>query len=381
MVSVMPFQRGIAFWPQPYRLCAIVCTVLVCEIGMQGQNSPNTPSVPQLAVRHIHDSGWNSHQLVLELNSEALLISGPQQLRGFQGIAEYCIFPAEIPLESIVSVEAKSTRFKPFSSIYAMRLHLEYKDEHGKAHGYDFIPINAVQTDNEWSGGDADSILDFAAELKIAIELRSQQLKPASAVGPQRLAKPQTLDPDSGLPLPNGNSAAIVAQGGAEAGVEDSPAPNKTPQRAAQPVVYVAQMPWRSEVRRVNIWPVSPRDHTRFLVEDSGTKNILINVYLEDLSSVGVKQRVVKIADPSPDLVFSLPLGPAQGPRVYELCLSMHLRGSKKITNCFISEMARCMKGTQCEEGEDGGRSILAIEKEISKAIEGRSDELKRTQK
>lgn len=336
----------------------VLFAAIGCGLGMEGQSAP---IIAEVSVLHIHDAGWSYHQLLLDLTSETLLISGSQQYLGQQGTTGYCIFPAAILLERIVKVEAKVLRFKPFSNIYAMRLHLEYKDERGNLHSYDFIPGNSVQSYNAWSGGDSDSIRDFAEALENAIGIRMAQLQPAPAAGTRRTP---VVDPDTGLQLTGQATQTKPAE------------TNQTSQSASQPVEYDAQMPWSAALRRVHVWPVSPTDHGRIFVEDSETKDVLINIGFEDVVSVTAKQKVVEISIPNPGMV-SIPLGPVHGMKVYELCLKMRWKAGKTVTNCMISDLAKCAPGAQCQEGEDGGRDILTLEKAIDQAIASKTEDLK----
>ena len=89
--------------------------LLGCAVLTQAQNpfslpaqSPGQDAVTaSLLVRHLHEGGWDSHVIELRLTANALLLNGSQQFTNASGIVGgYCIFPAEIPLESIVNVQA-----------------------------------------------------------------------------------------------------------------------------------------------------------------------------------------------------------------------------------------------------------------------------------
>jgi hypothetical protein len=143
-----------------------------------------------LTVRHLHEGGWDSHVIKLELTADSVLLTGPQQYSVSGNVMGNCVFPSEIPLERIVKVEAKpeglASELKLFSatsnSFKILKLHLEYRDIRGGIHRYDFIPGDAQQSGNVWSGGNQEAMRNFAVAVKDAANLRAQQLK--TAAGP-----------------------------------------------------------------------------------------------------------------------------------------------------------------------------------------------------
>jgi len=348
--------------------CLTLCILLSYGCALYSQNS--TPQVTtSLTVRHLHDGGWNSHVVELELTSDALLLSGPQQYATTSGVSSYCIFPARIPLERIDAVEARPDRlanglkiFSNTSNSHTMLLHLEYRDDKGRKHGFDFIPADAQQSNNEWSGGDGGAVREFTATAKYTATLRVQQL--SSALDPKSdIEATPTRNPITGEEIKppdvkeNVESAAGV--GGPDKGLE-------------APVFYKAQMCWPTTCRMVTVWPVSPADPARLRVADDATKNLLVDIPREDISKINVRQQVVELKTPTPGqvtLTIPMPLIPPQAPKVYQMCLRVPSKGRKQINQCFISDLASCHLDVPCEEGSDGGRHVLELESRINRAI------------
>jgi hypothetical protein len=177
------------------------------------------------------------------------------------------------------------------------------------------------------------------------------------------VAAPDLVDPDTGEMLETPDSANEM-----ENVAVNSSAVGSIPQTLVASVSFKAQMPWWDLVHQVDVWPVSPVDHTRLRVEDKETGNLLIDIPLERIVRVDVRQRRVNLILPTPGVITSS-LDPGYGPKVYELCLHMNTVGTKKVTNCLISDLAQCVRGAQCQEGGDGGRNILSLANEINKAI------------
>jgi hypothetical protein len=357
----------------------LLCSALLCVSALQAQNLFRGVT-SSLTVRHLHQGGWSSHVLKLELTAESLLLTGPQQYPVSGNVMGYCVFPAEIPLERIVKVEAKpeglASGLKLFSatsnSFKILKLHLDYLDDRGRMHSFDFIPGDAQQSNNEWLGGNQEAVKDFAVTVKYAADLRVQELKAASAPSAPIITAPDLVDPDTGEKLDTPDSVSEMTNIAA-----NTSAAGSVPLTPAAPVSYKAQMPWSDLVHQVDVWPISPVDHARLRVEDKETGNPLIDVPLERIVRVDVRQRRVNLIAPTPG-VITLSLDPGYGPKVYELCLHMITVGTKQVTNCFVSDLAQCVRGAQCQEGSDGGRNILSLEDEINKAIASRAEDLKR---
>jgi hypothetical protein len=174
------------------------------------------------------------------------------------------------------------------------------------------------------------------------------------------------VDPDTGEELETPDSANEMEN------IAPNAAAGSIPQSPAVPVHFKAQMPWADLAHQVDVWPISPVDHSRLRVEDKETGNLLIDIPLENIIRVDVRQRIVELTVPTPG-VITIPLGPGYGPKVYELCLHMNTVGTKIVTN-----LAQCVRGAQCQEGGDGGRNILSLGNEINKAIASRSNDLKK---
>ncbi len=328
-----------------------------------------------LLVRHLHEGGWDSHVIELRLTANALLLNGSQQFTNASGIVGgYCIFPAEIPLESIVNVQAvPGNRFvdavKLFSigsHVESTLFHLEYRDDRGRAHTIDFIPADAQQVYNEWSGGDQDAVKQFAADVKSAINLRLGQLHPTA---PTSNAPPEAspTDPVTGEAIAPPDSKNVPPANGVEPNTELPP---------PTPRFFRAQMCWPSTCRRVTVWPISPADAGRLRVIDDATGNLLVDMPRVDISKVQVKRKTIVLRPPPPPgqmiITWQMPtLGPAQAPKVYELCFHTQPQGGKGVTQCFISDLAACGLNRACQEGSDSGRHVLDMEKQIGSAMQG----------
>jgi hypothetical protein len=351
----------------------LLFSALLCAYALVGQNL-SLAQDSYLTVRHLHGGGWQSHSLELELTPKALLLTGTQEFPVGEGVMGYCVFPAQIPLERIIKVEAKreglTSGLKLFSatsnSYNIVKLHLEYRDEHGGTHSLDFIPGDAQQSNNAWSGGNSEAVRSFAEAVKYASDLRTQQIKAASAPPVPVQAPLVVMDPDTGKKVEMPDSASDA----------ENTVPEANSRASAVSAFYKAQLLWSNGVYLVNVWPISPVDHSRLRVEVVDTGNVVIDVPLERFNQVKVRQHVVELTIPTPG-VITLPLGPGYGPKVYELCLSMYTVGTKQQTNCFISDQAQCARGAQCQEGPDGGRNILSLEEEVNKAIASRAKDLK----
>ena len=121
--------------------------------ALAAQALSSSTVLDRIVVRHLHDNGWTSHPVELLLTSDRLLIHANQEYRDNNGYTRYCTFPAEIPLEHIVSIEAKLGT-TAFWGIYKItKLDLQYIDEKGKQHEYDFLSQSAIQTNAQWSEG------------------------------------------------------------------------------------------------------------------------------------------------------------------------------------------------------------------------------------
>lgn len=147
--------------------------------GLAAQALSSTTVRDSIVVRHLHDSGWTSHPVELLLTSDRLLIHANQEYRDNNGYTRYCTFPAEIPLEQIVVIEAKLGT-TAFWGIYKLtKLHLEYKDENGKQHEYDFLSQSAIQTGGLWSEGvgKSEELRQFANSVQNAMSARAEELR------------------------------------------------------------------------------------------------------------------------------------------------------------------------------------------------------------
>ena len=318
---------------------------------------------------HLHEGGWDSHVIELELTSDALLLSGPQQYSTTSGVPSYCIFPGRIALERIDAFEAKQSgfghRMRIFSNTsnsYTMLLHLTYRDDKGRKHEFDFIPADAKQWNNEWSGGDGDAVRDFAATVKYTATLRAQELS----------STPDAKPSIEAIPTRNPITGEEIKPPDVKEGVESGTRADGSDKGGDRPAFYKAQMCGPTSCRMVTVWPVSPADPARLQVEEDATKNVIVDIPRKDISKINVRQQVVELKTPTPGqvtLTIPLPLISPKAPKVYQICLRVPEKGTKQINQCFISDLASCRLDVPCQEGSDGGRHVLELESRINSVI------------
>jgi hypothetical protein len=377
-------SRGVEFQPSSALLSELehegagALTLAALRKRVSPESTEQTPRAPasarveevsaSLKVRHLHDGGWNSHVIELLLTGDAIDLSGSQHYAANSGVASYCIFPARIPLERIDTVEAKSDRFvnglKIFSNTsnsHTILLHLDYRDDKGRKHGFDFISADARQWNNEWLGGDENAVRGFAAKVKSVATQRVRQSKSP----PGNITEGNSIDARSpmaaqGIKRPDTNKA--VQSGSGVVGLERS---------VETPVSYKAQMCWPTTCREVTVWPISPSDPTRLRVADDATGNLLVDIPRKEISKMTVRQQVIELRTPTPNqitLTLSAPFAHSQGPKVYQMCFRVPSQKGKQIFQCFISDLASCRLDAPCQEGQDGGRHILDLETRIKSA-------------
>ena len=270
--------------------------------------------------------------------------------------------PAQIPLDRIDTIEAKPSGFVSKMKLFSntsnsrtMLLHLEYRDDRGRPHGYDFIPADAQQSNNDWAGGDSEAMRNFATIVKYASTLRAQQLN----------APPDSNTATEATPAKNpitGEEIKPPAIAGGATSTESVP---------GAPAFYKAQVCWQTACNAVTVWPVSPADPSRLRVVDDATQNLLVDIPRMEISKVTVRQKAVELRTPTPNqltVTIPMPFSPPQAPKVYQLCLRVPYRNGKQISQCFISDLAACRLDVPCQEGSDGGRDVLELESSIKGA-------------
>jgi len=342
----------------------IVAFLLIVTSVLNGQQR-NSYIQSSLTVRHLHEGGWSSHVIELSLTSDALLLSGRQVYSNASGNSSgYCTFPSEIRLDRIIAVEAKSGGlvnslkiFSASSKSHTLALRLEYHDDSGGKHSYDLIPSDARQQNNEWFGGNEEAMRGFAEGLKYAVALREQQLLSAGTRGSNRKASP-VRDPITGNEIePPTLPDAVDAH-------SDAPPDGSS--------FYKAQMCLSDICHPVTVWPVSPVDPARLRVVDDVTNAFLIDVTRKDIAAVNIRQQVVERRNPTPGQItvrVPLPLISPGAPKVYRMCLQIRVEGRKQANQCFISDLASCRLDAPCEEGMDGGRHMVELERQLKSAL------------
>jgi hypothetical protein len=309
-----------------------------------------------IVVRHVHDSGMTSHPIGLELTPGELRLSGSQVFQGAGGYPATCKFPAEIPLEDIISAEYKFQRgitLKMFTtldnSFNIGMLKLEYRDGRGKQHEITFIPGDARQSNNSWSGGNGDALEAFAGAIQSAMNARMAALKQA--------ASPAGKSEDASAPSEAGSA---------------SPQPGELVDTSGP---FHVQMPWPEYTRQVDVYPSMPGDPPRVLVRDTANGTPLLDVSVDDISDLDVKKREVKIMAPGRTHTGVINIGPS--PKVYELCWKLTVNGAAS-QNCFIPSSANCPLGYACTGGSDSELSVFRLEKAMRAVMEARSAHLAR---
>jgi hypothetical protein len=290
-------------------------------IGMAAQSLSSTAKQDRIVVRHLHDSGWTSHPVELLLTSDKLFIHANQEYRDNNGYTRYCTFPAEIPLEHIVIIEAKLGT-TAFWGIYKItKLNLQYIDEKGKQHEYDFLSQNAIQTNGQWSEGVGRSadLRQFAQSVQKAISARTEELKRSETAHPQ----PQNMQ----------FNVLTIGKSGL------SPA-------------------------TVSILPDSATLHIAW--QGSDAKD---DISLDEILTIEVKQRRLSLKSDDPDIIFEINVGVPYGPKLYVLELTVSQSTGKPFIYRIASDEAVCNGTDPCRDGQDDGKHLLELAQAIKAAM------------
>lgn len=288
---------------------------------LASQAVPPSSVLDQIQVRHIHDSGWTSHPVELVLTPEAILIHANQAYRDNAGYTRYCTFPVEIPLEQIVTIEAKRGSATLLGIQRLTKLHLEFKDEKGKQHHYDFLSQNAVQNNNEWFEGSdgGNDLRNFAQSAQNAITARAADLKrfPSAETHPE-LKKTQF---------------AVLTIG--KSGL--SPATVSFRSEGALNTLHIA---WQG-------------------TDDKD------DISLDEILSIEAKQRRLSLKSDDPDVIFETNVGIPYGPKLYVLELAVKQGTGKPFIYRIASDEAVCNGTDPCQDGQDGGEHLLELAQAI----------------
>jgi hypothetical protein len=291
------------------------------------------PVLDQLTVWHIHDSGWAAHALQLSVTQTSLFIRGDSEYKDNAGNVKYCTFPAEILLEQITKIEAKRGAAAFLGIIRLTKLHLEYNDEEGKHHDFDFLSQEAKQQNNEWYEGPAggSDLQRFAQVAQNAVTARIEELK---------------------HPLP-------AISGGSE-----------TPADTFKDMQYGGQLIGETRLYPATVDAPTSSDPNTVLIsskESFGDDSIPLG----DILEVDIKQRPFTFIPKDPGTII-INIGIPYGPKIYILSLKVRSEGAKAITYRIVSDEAVCIDNVPCKEGEDNGQHALDLARRIKAMIAAR---------
>lgn len=319
---------------------AIALTQAVHELGRFGPEAAqvfsSTANTDRIIVRHLHDNGWTSHPVELILTADKLLIHTNQEFRDNNGLTRYCTFPAEIPLEQIVSIEAKLGT-TAFWGIYKVtKLHLQYKDENGKEHGFDFLSQNAIQTNGQWSEGvgKSEDLRQFANSIQNAMSARAEELR-----------NPRPVTIRSQMQKTKFNVLTIGKSG-------LSPATVVIPPESAPDALHIS-------------WQGSDNND---------------DISLDEILNIEVKQRRLSLKSEDADIMIEVNVGVPYGPKLYVLELTVKQGTGKSFVYRIASDEAVCDGTDPCRDGQDSGEHLLELAQAIKDAMTVHAEAMKRAE-
>ena len=300
---------------------------------LASQAGPPSPPLDQIQVRSIHDSGWTSQPVGLTLTPEKLLIHASQEYRDNNGYIRYFTFPAEIPLEQIVDIEAKRGTASLLGIQRLTKLHLEFKGEKGKQRSYDFFSQNAIQNYGEWSdgAGRGDDLRQFADSVRNEIRARAENLK----------RSPSTVT----NPEPKRTQFAVLTIG--KSGL--SPA-------------------------TVSISPESAPDSLHIAWQGSDNKD---DISLDEVLTIETTQRRLNLKSNDPNVIFEINVRIPYGPKLYVLELAVKQGTGKPFIYRIASDEAVCNGTDPCQDGQDAGEHLLELAQALKDAIAVHAEAIK----
>ncbi len=334
----------------------------LASYGSMSQDSSSSPVLDQITVRHIHDSGWSSHALQLVLTQDSLLIRGNSEFRDNMGRTRYCTFPADILLEQIIKVEAKRGSATFLGIERLTKLHLEFKDEKGKHHTFDFVSQSARQSNNEWYEGPegGKDLLNFAQAAQNAVDARLQEVRHPLPPDTSTEPIPSASGNDDGSdPIPAGGTMPSERVSPSESGSAPVAAPNRQ---------YDVQVVGTTRLYPVVVSSPAAFDPNVLLItwKESHGNNVIT---FGDILGINIKQRPLNFNSSAPGTIFELHVGGPLGPKLYVLSLEVRSRGDKKFTYRIVSDEAVCNGAAPCKDGADNGQHVLDLARTIKEAV------------
>jgi hypothetical protein len=213
-------------------------------------------------------------------------------------------------LKQVLKIDARAkSNLLAFSHTYATQLRIDFKDEKGRTHGYDFISKESEQRNNEWYDGSrkGKDLAGFAAIVQGAMDAHLRHANSPSAEAATPMSSP-VLPQVRTNETPNASSVQQV--------VPEAP-------RLSHYEVQRVRKDW---VYGATVWPVSPKDPARTLVTGNTSRLTDLDIRTEDISSVEVRQHIVRLEDPNILVQIGGPPGPCSrsGKRRMDLVL-LHL--------------------------------------------------------
>jgi hypothetical protein len=333
------------------------------------QDSSPSSVLDHIAVRHIHDSGWSSHPLQLVVTPDSLLIRGDSEFRDNMGGTRYCTFPADILLEQVVKVEAKRGSASFLGIVRLTKLHLEFKDEKGKHHTYDFVSQDASQSNNEWYEGPerGKDLLRFAQVAQNAVGSRLEAVQHPLPANRSAESIPSASDGSDPIPVGEATPSGQFEPAGS----------SSAPADVAKNGQYDLQVVGTTMLYPVVVSSPSAIDPNMLLItwKESHGNNI---VALGDILAVKTEQRSLSFNPSAPGTIFEFHMGGPMGPKLYVLSLEVRGGGGKKFTYRIVSDEAVCNGTAPCKDGADNGQHVLDLARTIKAAIASHAESVMR---
>jgi hypothetical protein len=288
------------------------------------------------------------------------------------GRTRYCTFPADILLEQIIKVEAKRGSATFLGMERLTKLRLEFKDEKGKRHTYDFVSQDARQSNNEWHEGPekGEDLHGFAQAAQNAVDARLEKVRQPIPPDTSTETMPYVLaNNDGGDPIPVTRQNEPIESGNAPADAGK----NRRYDDAGQ---YDAQVVGTTRLYPVVLSsPAAFKPNVLFITwKESHGNN---EVPLGDILAVSIKQRPLSFNSNAPGTLLELHAGGPIGPKLYVLSLEVRSGSGKKFTYHIVSDEAACNGATPCKDGADNGQHVLDLARTIKEAVASYTESVK----
>lgn len=301
------------------------------ELMSQASSPPEV--LDRITVWHYHEIGQTVHPLQLSVTEYSMFLRGDSEFRDDNGNIRYCTFPAEIPLEQITKVEARRGSASFLGIARLTKLHIEYADEKGKHHTYDFLSQDAREINNEWHEGPAggSDLLRFAQVAQNAASERVEELKHP-------------------LPVAGGSNGRLS--------------------NTFLNEQFGAQLIGDTRLYPATIHAPTSADPDTLLIaskESFGDDSIPLG----DILEIAIKQRPFIFVPKAPGTII---IGIPYGPKINILTLKVRSAGAKAITYRILSDEAVCIDNVPCKEGADNGQHVVDLARNIKAAIAARTN-------